>query len=117
MPHSLVLNEMGRATAVLHRLREHGIRVANDDFGSGYSALSNLRDLPIDELKLDRHFIASVTEDAATADSLREHDCDIGQGYYFGRPVTASEIPQLIEMRAALTGSPDPVHRPTSAPR
>lgn len=120
----LALDEVSRVTAVLHRLRRHGIRVAIDDFGSGYSALSYLRDLPIDEVKLDRHFIKSVTRDARaaavvravidlardldisvvaegvegaeTAVWLREHGCDIGQGYYFGRPAAASEIPQLI---------------------
>ena len=116
----LVLGDVPQVTGVLERLREHGIRVAIDDFGSGYSALSYLRDLPIDEVKLDRRFIASVTEDeraaavvravidlthdlgftvvaegiedADTADWLREHECDIGQGYYFGVPVAASAI-------------------------
>jgi diguanylate cyclase (GGDEF)-like protein len=120
----LILNDIDRVTAVLHRLREQGIRVAIDDFGSGFSALSYLRDLPIDEVKLDRQFISSITEDkraaavvravidltheldvtvvaegiedAGTADWLREHGCDIGQGYYFGEPVAASMIPQLI---------------------
>lgn len=120
----LILNDIDRVTAVLHRLRDEGIRVAIDDFGSGFSALSYLRDLPVDEVKLDRQFISSITEDkraaavvravidltheldvtvvaegvedAATADWLREHGCDIGQGYYFGAPVGASETPQLI---------------------
>ena len=123
----LILNDIDRVTAVLHRLREQGIRVAIDDFGSGFSALSYLRDLPIDEVKLDRQFISSITddkraaavvravidltheldvtvvaegiEDAGTADWLREHGCDIGQGYYFGEPVAASMIPQLIGAR------------------
>lgn len=120
----LILNDIDRVTAVLRRLREQGIRVAIDDFGSGFSALSYLRDLPIDEVKLDRQFISSITEDtraaavvravidltheldvivvaegiedAATANWLREHGCDIGQGYYFGAPVAASMIPQLV---------------------
>ena len=123
----LILNHIDRVTAVLHRLREQGIRVAIDDFGSGFSALSYLRDLPIDEVKLDRQFISSITddtraaavvravidltheldvtvvaegiEDAGTADWLREHGCDIGQGYYFGAPVAAAMIPQLIGAR------------------
>jgi diguanylate cyclase len=125
----LMLNDVGRVTAVLHRLREHGIRVAIDDFGSGYSALSYLRDLPIDEVKLDRQFIASVTadaraaavvravidltrdllitvvaegvEDAETAGWLCDHGCDIGQGYYFGMPVNAATIAELIRVGAA----------------
>jgi diguanylate cyclase len=120
----LILNDIDRVTAVLHRLREQGIRIAIDDFGSGFSALAYLRDLPIDEVKLDRQFISSITEDrraaavvravidlthelgvtvvaegiedAGTADWLREHGCDIGQGYYFGAPIAASMIPQLM---------------------
>ena len=120
----LVLNEVSQVTAVLHRLRADGIRVAIDDFGSGYSALSYLRDLPIDEVKFDRHLIAPITsdpraaavvramidlvhalgitvvaegvEDIATADWLRVHGCDIAQGYYFGKPVSAEAISQLM---------------------
>ena len=120
----LILNDIDRVTAVLQRLRDQGIRVAVDDFGSGFSALSYLPDLPIDEVKLDRQFISSVTddaraaavvravidltheldvivvaegiEDARTADWLREHGCDIGQGYFFGAPVAASAIPELM---------------------
>ncbi|MHA0286887.1 putative bifunctional diguanylate cyclase/phosphodiesterase [Mycobacterium sp. C3-094] len=116
----VVLSDMKTVTAVLRRLRAHGIRVAIDDFGSGYSSLSYLRDLPIDEVKLDRHFVAPVTtdaraaavvravidlthdlgitvvaegiEDEQTAEWLREHACDIGQGYLFGRPVGAAAI-------------------------
>ncbi len=123
----LILNDIERVTAVLHRLREQGIRVAIDDFGSGFSALSYLRDLPIDEVKLDRQFISSITddtraaavvravidltheldvtvvaegiEDAGTAEWLREHGCDIGQGYYFGAPIAASMVPPLIGAR------------------
>ena len=120
----VVLNELGQVTAVLQGLRERGIRVAIDDFGSGYSALSYLRDLLIDEVKLDRHFISSVTsheraaavvravinlshelgitvvaegvEDAETVTWLRDHGCDIGQGYYLGMPVAASMIAELV---------------------
>jgi len=127
----LVLDEVGRVTGVLQQLRDNGVRIAIDDFGSGYSALSYLRDLPIDEVKFDRHFIASVAtddraaavvsavidlnhnlgitvvaegvEDAETAAWLREHNCDIGQGYYFGRPVPAEEIPPLMRSNALST--------------
>ena len=128
----LVLSEVALVTAVLRRLRQLGIRVAIDDFGSGYSALSYLRDLPIDEIKLDRHFIASVTadaraaavvravidlthdlgitvvaegvEDAETASWLSEHGCDIGQGYHFCKPVDADQIPGLVATGAHPSG-------------
>jgi EAL domain-containing protein (putative c-di-GMP-specific phosphodiesterase class I) len=119
----VVLDDLEVVSTVLKKMREYGIRVAIDDFGSGYSALSYLRDLPIDEVKLDRRFIASVTtddraaavvravidlthelqltvvaegvEDRDTAAWVRDHDCDVAQGFYFGRPMSASETAEL----------------------
>jgi len=119
----LLLEDVERTRIVIDRLREHGIRVAIDDFGSGYSALSYLHDLPIDELKLDRQFIAPVlvdwraaaivravidlahvlgvttvaegVEDEATAARLREYGCEVGQGYYYSPPLAASELLEL----------------------
>jgi diguanylate cyclase len=116
----IVLIDLAAVTAVLQRLRDRGIRVAIDDFGSGFSALSYLRALPIDEVKLDRHFISSVTtdrraaaivrsvmelardldltvvaegvEDAAQAAWLRAHGCDVGQGYHFAEPMSAADV-------------------------
>jgi diguanylate cyclase (GGDEF)-like protein len=119
----LLLEDVDRTRIVIDRLREHGIRVAIDDFGSGYSALSYLHDLPIDELKLDRQFIAPVlvdwraaaivravidlahvlgvttvaegVEDEATAARLREYGCEVGQGYYYSPPLASSELLEL----------------------
>ncbi len=104
----------------LAALRALGVRVAIDDFGTGYSSLSHLRDLPVDELKIDRSFVqkmlrdsrdrdivkavvdlghtfalkvvAEGVEDEATADALRELGCDILQGYLFGKPVSVREF-------------------------
>ncbi|MCX8553804.1 bifunctional diguanylate cyclase/phosphodiesterase [Mycolicibacterium mucogenicum] len=117
--HSLLSN-LERARAVVRDLRNIGLRISIDDFGSGYATMSYLQDLPINELKLDRKFIAPVlsnprsaaivqsilgltralgitsvaegVEDAAIADWLREHNCDIAQGYYFGKPMPANDI-------------------------
>ena len=119
-----VLADVGRVTALLRELREIGVRVAIDDFGSGYSALSYLHDLPSDDVKLDRRFIAAVTsdkraatvvravidlahelgmsvvaegiEDAATVAWLREHGCDVGQGYHLGLPATAADTARFL---------------------
>ncbi|MGQ9348234.1 MULTISPECIES: putative bifunctional diguanylate cyclase/phosphodiesterase [Mycolicibacterium] len=124
----LVVDDLGTVTDVLQQLRHCGIRVAIDDFGSGYSALSYLRDLPIDEIKLDRYFVAPVTEDPraaavvsavidlahdlgivvvaegveepVTAHWLRGKQCDIAQGYYFGRPTDRAHLPGLVEAAA-----------------
>lgn len=125
----LVLTDVGTVKAVLHELRERGVRVSIDDFGSGYSALSYLRDLAVDEVKLDRQFVAGVTsdaraaavvsavidlthtlgisvvaegvEDADTADWLTQHDCDTGQGFYFSTPVEPDAVPTLLSRLGA----------------
>ncbi|AQT80609.1 GGDEF-domain containing protein [Mycolicibacterium litorale] len=125
----LFLENVERTRAVLDSLQRNGIRIAIDDFGSGYSALSYLRDLPIDEVKLDREFIAPILvdaraaavvravlnlagelglttvaegiEDAATADWLREHGCQVGQGFYLSPPVGLAELVGLLARSAA----------------
>jgi len=120
----LLLEDIGRARKVLETLRTPGIRIALDDFGTGYSALSYLRDLPIDEVKLDREFVAPVlsdpraaaivravielahalevttvaegVENAETAWKLREYGCEIGQGFYYSPPLDALAVLDLL---------------------
>lgn len=124
----LFLDNMQRTQIVLQQLRQQGIRIAIDDFGSGCSALSYLRDLPIDEVKLDRDFIAPIwvdpraaavvlavidlahvldllvvvegVEDAKTATFLREYGCDMGQGFFYSPPVTSDELIELLRRPA-----------------
>ena len=67
----LLLDNLDRTRTVLNRLRENGVRIAIDDFGSGYSALWYLRELPVDEVKLDRQFIAPVLVDPRAAAIVR----------------------------------------------
>ncbi len=127
----LFLDSTERTRAVLEELQCKGIRIAIDDFGSGYSALSYLRDLPIDEVKLDRGFIAPIVadsraaavvralvdlahvldltvvaegvEDEQTAALVRELGCDIGQGFFYALPLPPDE---LLEMaKTAVSGS------------
>jgi diguanylate cyclase len=120
----LVLSNPERAREVLNRLHDFGIRVAIDDFGSGYSALDYLRQLPIDELKLDKQLIAPISEDpraavivrkvveltrelgivcvaegvenAATEDLLISYGCDVAQGFHFSPPVGADALPHMM---------------------
>jgi EAL domain-containing protein (putative c-di-GMP-specific phosphodiesterase class I) len=109
----------------LRRLRELGVGVAFDDYGTGYASLSLLKGFPLSRLKIDRSFVRDVctnSEDAAvvrtiiylahsfgldvTAEGiereeqrmrLRELGCESGQGYLFGRPVPA---PRMLELLA-----------------
>ena len=108
---------------VLNRLREVGIRVSIDDFGSGYSTLTYLRELPIDEVKLDRQLVAPIlydrraatiarsvielaeefdiasvaegVENEETARWLRDFGCKVVQGNYYCGPLPAGEIPHV----------------------
>jgi diguanylate cyclase len=124
----LVVADLSKGRAVLNQLRHAGIRVAIDDFGSGYSTLMYLRELPIDDVKLDQQLIAPIlyderaatiarsaielakafgitsvaegVEDRETALKLREFGCDAVQGNYFCRPLPASEIPQVPSVTA-----------------
>lgn len=112
-------------------IRNHGFKVAMDDFGKGYSSLNMLTNLPIDSLKLDMAFIKDIAIDnkemhivefvldvakflgvpviAEGVESreqyllLKESGCNIIQGYYFSRPLTSSEFGSLIEKSVSST--------------
>jgi diguanylate cyclase (GGDEF)-like protein len=114
---SVIMIDPTRAREVLEALRALGLRIAVDDYGTGYCALAYLRDLPIDELKIDRSFIANVTtdrrsgaidrstielahalglkvvaegiEDTQALAAVAAFGCDYAQGYHFSRPVPA----------------------------
>ena len=118
-----------RARTMLTRLRRHGVQISIDDFGARYSSLSYLRDMPIDELKLDRSFVFPMIDDAraaalvastiAMAHSLNLRlvaegvDTDVAytelvrlgcaqaQGYYMCRPVSAAELDHWLNERRA----------------
>lgn len=117
---SAVMEDPEVALEQMHRLRELGVRLAIDDFGTGYSSLLRLKRLPVQKLKIDQGFVAGLpgdeddaaiariiialaqsmgmqvhaegVEQAEQASFLLEHDCDLGQGYWFGRPMPAASL-------------------------
>lgn len=118
-----ILLDSVRAGLVVRGLRELGVEISIDDYGTGNASLNYLKRLEIDELKVDRSFVSNIgsdehdliivrstislaralglrvvaegIEDEPTALTLREFGCDIGQGYHLGRPVA----PDVIEAR------------------
>src|SRR5690606_31281365 len=103
-----------RALATLHALSALGVRLSIDDFGTGYSSFAYLNRLPVNALKIDQSFVAGMAADTdmraivrsiiemshtlgllviaegietqETLDLLRDMGCDVGQGYFIGRP-------------------------------
>lgn len=128
---SLLMHDVNKTLGILTQLKNMGVLIAIDDFGTGYSSLATLKQFPLNTIKIDRSFIRDVAkspgdkalteaiiamgralsltvvaqgvETKAQADYLRRKDCDEFQGFYFYKPVPASEVPDLLR---AQTGSP-----------
>lgn len=128
-----VMSNLGRAVSLLHELKTLGMRISIDDFGTGYSSLGVIRQLPVDELKIDRTFIqdletsdsdqlivrailamahaldlqvvAEGVENNGQARLLKSFGCDFFQGYYFGRPVSIHQLKALYGPRHASSES------------
>jgi diguanylate cyclase (GGDEF)-like protein len=128
---STMMTNVDAAAEILRRLRALGVRIAIDDFGSGYSSLSYLRHLPIDQLKIDQEFIAGLErqgdaraivravialaqalqiqivaegiESSVQAAHLRSWGCELGQGFHFGRPLSANATTSLLDSTFAIT--------------
>jgi diguanylate cyclase (GGDEF)-like protein len=127
---SVLLSDRLRTCRMLERLVQHGVRIAIDDFGVGYSSLGQLKTLPAKVLKIDRSFVSSMETDpsdeaivsstiglahrlglqviaegvetARHLERLRAAGCDLGQGHFLGRPLPGDEI---IEAAGALRES------------
>ncbi len=86
---SSMIADAERSGAVLTRLKALGVRLAIDDFGSGYTSLAHLRRLPIDELKIDRPYVARMTDDPGDRALVRTA---IDLGHHFGMRVVAEGV-------------------------
>lgn len=125
-----LVTDLDAARAILEALREKGVRIALDNFGTGHASLLHLRQLPFDTLKIDRSFVrrmhvdtesatlvrtivsmaknldlvvvAEGVESAEQAKALSALGCDMGQGYHFGRATPAIEVkPPGVEAKPA----------------
>jgi diguanylate cyclase (GGDEF)-like protein len=120
-----VMTDPSTAIAALRRIRDLGVKTSIDDYGTGYSSMTYLRLLPLDELKVDRSFVqdmildrgnralvastvelghnlglavvAEGVEDADTLTALRDVGCDIAQGFHLARPQPPEEIAALLK--------------------
>ena len=121
---SVAMSNLARVKMVISKLHNMGFSISMDDFGSGYSSLNTLKDLDIAELKLDKEFLSeqstsprgqvviesiihlakalSITTVAEGIENevqlrfLQSVSCDIGQGYYFAKPMPADEFEERI---------------------
>jgi diguanylate cyclase (GGDEF)-like protein len=122
---SCFMHQLGQTQSVLRALNENGISTTLDDFGTGFSSLSYLRQLPLQCLKIDQSFTRSMLEDTnaekltqaivamgnalkmsivaegvETRDQMNwllAHGCHIGQGYFFSPPVPSEDVHRVIE--------------------
>jgi len=121
---SSIMADPAHALAIMSMLQSIGVRLSIDDFGTGYSSLTHLRELPIDEIKIDKSFVTGMNssdadaaivrtvidlahnlgkqvcaegvEDEATWSRLCEMGCDLAQGYWISRPLNATDLRQWL---------------------
>jgi EAL domain-containing protein (putative c-di-GMP-specific phosphodiesterase class I) len=122
---AVLLEDNDATLAMLHQLRELGVRIAMDDFGTGYSSLSYLQRFPFDKIKIDRSFINGMAEGASARgiiravaalanglgmtttaegvetqqqrDAVKMEGCTEMQGFLFSKPLTDREMTQLLQ--------------------
>ena len=138
-----VMADPVRATEVLDRLRGLGVRLSLDDFGTGHSSLAYLKRLPLDEVKIDRSFVAGMAEDendavivrstidlarnlglAVVAEGVESAEimqglaalsCDTAQGFYISRPLPADALGVWLRDQAVSVSLRGPARKPSSS--
>jgi diguanylate cyclase (GGDEF)-like protein len=121
---SSLFADLDMARTIVTSLKNQGIRLALDDFGTGFSSLAHLRSLPFDIIKIDRAFVSDMhskrensaiihavttlagalsvpvcvegIENESTYDAVMKLGCQIGQGWYFGKPMRAEDARELL---------------------
>ncbi|MFT4725530.1 MAG: diguanylate cyclase (GGDEF)-like protein [Granulosicoccus sp.] len=122
---SAVMHDPAEVIRSLHQLSQHGLKLAIDDFGTGYSSLAYLKKFPVNTLKIDKAFITDVSsdnddvaiveavlglgkhfnmkvvaegiEDEAQLEFLKSQGCDIAQGYFISKPLSADQYTKWLQ--------------------
>jgi EAL domain-containing protein (putative c-di-GMP-specific phosphodiesterase class I) len=123
---SSIMEDVGHAVLVLECLRDIGVRISMDDFGTGHSSLSQLRNIPLHELKIDKSFVMSLAsdttnesivrttislaqdldlsvvaegvEDEATMRRISELGCQQAQGFFLSKPLPYDDLVSWLEV-------------------
>ena len=124
---SAIMEDKPGSLEILHELKALGLKLAMDDFGTGFSSMARLLNLPLDEIKIDMMFVkdmltsptherivdsmislghqlnlivvAEGVEDDQTYERLKQLGCDVIQGYFVGRPVPLTELIQRVVLK------------------
>ncbi len=136
---SSLFADIDLARTIVTSLKNQGIRLALDDFGTGFSSLAHLRSLPFDFIKIDRTFVSTLgkdpessaiiravatladgigvpvtvegIEDAATHAAVAGFGCAVGQGWYFGKPMSGDQATALLRSRHGASEHSQPARR------
>jgi diguanylate cyclase (GGDEF)-like protein len=126
---SSLFADLDLARQIVTSLKNQGVKLALDDFGTGFSSLAHLRSLPFDVIKIDRSFVSTIQddresaaivravttladaigvpvtvegiEDAGTHAAVAGFGCAVGQGWYFGKPMSGDQAAALLRSRDA----------------
>src|SRR3954454_19705431 len=132
---STIMGDHRRATTILTRLSNMGVKLTIDDFGTGYSSLAYLQELPVGSVKIDKSFVMSMSEDPGNAmivkstidlghnlglqvvaegvednsvyNQLAALGCDYAQGYFLSRPLSPEKMTVWLEVFSSVEPKPE----------